>query len=481
MKEGTREVFKSVLLGLSALIALICWLKFQPRLPDVKPKEKIGRRLLETFDNVAQMERVIFSRINPDTGEYEEFVLAHDKENDQWLLPGMSNFPAENAEQVAKVVAPLIQLTVLDVVDETIDPSNLTKITHFHKECGLLNPINFVAVDSSDSEEGKNLSNGAALSVKIEGSNGETLVDLLVGARAPESSATRDNRYVRFPSEDVVYTVDFSGDSTSEVGTTEFAEYPERVSFDPLSWVDRDLLRISRWDVRYLTIRDYSFSLYRNGDKFEQSQIDQKGIAVFKQDPEQSLSRVWSLYQLFKNDGQWKKLENVDLENVQNDTLNTTVDVLGSLKITDVRKKPDSLRSCFENDRLESDLITQADSLGEFGFSFFDSDPLNVQKITPSLVGEGGTIEFSTKTGVKITLIFGKKFDKQRACLAYASFDKKALEEASEDESEVAFIAPEAEKKAQLKNRRLAGWFYLVSEEDYQNVRFRLADTLKQN
>lgn len=44
------EALKSALIGVAALGALVCWLQFQPRLPDVEPKEKIGRRLLENFD-----------------------------------------------------------------------------------------------------------------------------------------------------------------------------------------------------------------------------------------------------------------------------------------------------------------------------------------------------------------------------------------------------------------------------------------------
>lgn len=490
MKNETGEVWKSALIGTLALVALICWLVFQPRLPDVKPKEKIGQKLLESFDDPGEMTRVEFTRINPSTGELQQLVLARD--GDIWRLPSMTNFPAENAEQVAKVVAPLVQLLVLDVVDETIDSSNAAKTDRFHRECGLLNPNNFDPdlefvsklndKDSEGVETAPNLAHGSALAVKINGADGESLVDLLIGERVPESSATRDNRFVRFSTSDVVYTVDFSGDSTQELGTTEFTEFPQRVSFDPISWIDADLLRISRWDVLYLTVRDYSFSLIRSAESgFEQTHVQQSGTAVFEQNIENSLSRMWTLKRLFNYSPEniWKEIESPNPESAKNDVLNETVEMLGALKVVDVRKKPDAIANCFRSNHLDAELAAQTESLGDFGFSFFDSDPFNLQSINPILVGEGGSIEIQTKDGIKIVLIFGKKFDAQRACLAYATFDRETLAETIDNETEVAFLAPELEKKANIKNQRLADWFYLISEEDYQKIHFRLSETLE--
>lgn len=481
MNQETNEILKSTLIGIVALITLICWLVYQPHLPDVKPKEKIGQKLLDSFNDVSKMNRLEFSRINPKTGELESLILIRDKKNLQWTIPSLSNFPAENAEEIAKVVAPLMQLTILDVVDETLASSELSKTERLHRECGLLNPFSYIALDqeSNSEEEEPNLSVGSALSVKIEGENNDVLVDLLIGSRISESSETRDDRYVRFSNDDVVYIVDFSGDSTQEIGTTEFTEYTNRVSFEPIDWVDRDLLRISRWDVLYLTLRDYTFSLVKTDSGFEQTKIQQNGVAIFKQTPENSLSRIWSLNKLFQYDGKWTENREFNVESVQNDVLNDTIDVLGSMEILDVRKKPESLRNCFLRNEIGSELATQDVPLGEFGFSFFDEDPLDLQKITPILVGEGGTIELVLKSGMKIILIFGKNFDDRRACLAYATFDSQYLEENTEDESEIAFLSQDVKKKVSVKNQRFANWFYLISEEVYQTISISLSKTIK--
>lgn len=455
---------------------LIVWLKFQPRLPDLEPKERIGKKLLEEFNDVSQMGRVEFSRINPESGEIESLVLIRDKERSEWLIPQMSNFPAENAEQVAKVVAPLIQLTVLDVIDAPTNDT-IAKTDRFHRECGLLSPSNFI-LDLNISNS-NNLSNGSALSVKIENENNETLVSLLVGNRVPDSAATRDARYVRFPNDDTVYIVDFSGDSTQEQGTTEFVEFPNRVSFNPVDWIDNDLLRISRWDVLYMTLRDYSFSLIKSATTFEQTQIEQQSIAVFKQTPENSLSRAWSLQRFLEHKNSWIENKSIIPDNAQSSSLNETIDILCSLKVLDVRKKPESLSSCFNNNSVGTSLTPHTGALGEFGFSFFDTDPLEPENIEPMLVGEGGSVELVTKAGIKITLIFGKCFNAQRACLAFAKFDQNILKETTEDESEIVFISQETQTKAIIKNQRFANWFYLISEEEYQKINFHHSETLK--
>ncbi len=493
MKIGSNnEILKSTCIGVLALAALICWLQFQPRLPNSEPKEAIGRPLFENFSDPSQMRKIEFVGIDPASGETRRLTLVRNENDAQWRLPDMSNFPAENADRLAKVVAPLTQLVALDVIDEPVRDKDSSAIDKFHRECGLLSPSKFIPdldgkaeakKTDEESQEEKNLARGSATSVKIEGESGETLVDLLIGDRLPESAATRDARYVRFPNDDVVYTVDFSGDSTQEVGTTEFTEFPARVSYEPIDWIDRDLLRISRWDVLFLTTRDYAFNLTKQDDQtFARNDFNQVGIEVFRQTPENSLSRVWSLARRFDYSAEsasWQEASNVDPESAQNDVLNETADALGRLKIVDVRKKPDALVALFHEGRVGAELTTQLETLGEFGFATLDYDPLDPKRVEPFLVGEGGTVEIATREGVKITLVFGKKFDDKRACLAYASFDRKSLEESTEDETELVFLATDAEKKAVVKNDRFAEWFYFIAEEDYQSVRFRSAQTLK--
>ena len=212
------------------------------------------------------------------------------------------------------------------------------------------------------------------------------------------------------------------------------------------------------------------------------------GIAVFRQTPENSLSRVWSLERRLNGSAAdvpkelaelaWKEVAPNDPESAQNDVLNETADALSRLSIVDVSKKPNSLATFFRENRLGAELSNPATGtiLAEFGFAQFPGDPLDPEKIEPTLIGEAGALDLSMKSGTKISLVFGKKIDDKRVCLAVAFFDRAALAESVDDENELAFLAPDAEKKAKIKNERFADWFYLISEEDFQKLRFRFSD-----
>ena len=473
------ELLKSVFIGLAALVALVSWLALQPRLPNQTPREKVGKRIFDSFNDLSKMTRIELRGIDPETGELRELILT--KDGQEWRLPSISNFPAENADRLSKVVAPLTQLSILDVVDETTKTLDSRKITEFHRECGLVNPANFDVEQSLDNHTETN-TDKAALHVRIEGEGGETLFDLLIGKRAPESSITRDVRFVRLPNEEIVYTADFEGDSTQETDSAEFAEYPDRISFEPIDWIDRDLLRISRWDVLYLTVRDYNFTIQRDENEIKIADFQTSGIAVFKQTPDNSISRVWTLdRRLTQNtDGGWKEeKENLDPESADNESLNVLADQLAKLSIVDVRKKPTALAELFDTGSVGTQLAPLVGPLSDFGFTLMDHDPLLPERIEPILVGEGGTIELTMKTGVKISLLFGGKIGEKRAVLAYASYSRDALAASSEDRSEIEFLEPEAMQKATLKNSRFADWFYLIDETDFEKLRFKISDTLK--
>ncbi|MDO5308987.1 MAG: DUF4340 domain-containing protein [Planctomycetia bacterium] len=485
------EIIKSTLIGLLALVALILWLKYQPRLPDAEPKERVGAPLFNDFNDPEKMGLIVFTGVDPESGATRTLTLKRDAQ--QWRLPESSNFPAENAERLASVVAPLMQLTVLDVVAESTRNADAKQINLFHRDCGLLSPHDFIpdvtltrAAKNPDDEqtpqEKSDLSLGAALEVVIKDRDGGVILELLVGNRAPESSATRDARFVRLPHDDVVYVVDFSGDSLQEQGTTEFREFTQRVSFNPVDWMDRDLLRISRWDIRYLTARDYQLTMDLSDPAQAQASFSSRGVATFLQTPDNPLALVWSLIRELDFDASentWRERDRSSLPSANNDVLNETADALGALKILDARKKPDALALLFRKGQVGSEMTSYSETLADFGFAFTDHDPLYPERIEPCLVGEGGAIDITTKTGVKISLIFGRQFDNLRACLAYATFDRQTLLDSSEDEADVAFQEPEAKDKTTMKNERFSEWFYLIDNDDYQKIRFRLPDVVK--
>jgi hypothetical protein len=193
------------------------------------------------------------------------------------------------------------------------------------------------------------------------------------------------------------------------------------------------------------------------------------------------MSRIWSLNRLITRNekGKWDETTIFDPESANNESLNLLADELGKLNIVDVRKKPTALAALFRANNIGTQLAPLAAPLSEFGFALDDHDPLAPERIEPFLIGEGGSIELTMKTGVKLSLVFGKKFENKRAVLVYASYSRDALAATSGDESEVDFLEPEAKQKATIKNNRFADWFYLIDESDYEKLSFKTANTLK--
>ncbi|MCF0234901.1 MAG: hypothetical protein HUK22_07995, partial [Thermoguttaceae bacterium] len=97
------ETLKSAVIGTLALISLVCWLYFQPRLPDVAPKDKVGKKLFENFDNPENIGRVEFCAFTPGDAATKRLTLEWD--GSEWRLPEKMRMVAENAELLAKIVA----------------------------------------------------------------------------------------------------------------------------------------------------------------------------------------------------------------------------------------------------------------------------------------------------------------------------------------------------------------------------------------
>lgn len=123
-------------------------------------------------------------------------------------------------------------------------------------------------------------------------------------------------------------------------------------------------------------------------------------------------------------------------------------------------------------------MTTQSSLLSDFGFCMLESDPVDPNRIEPILGGEGGSIELTTRSGIKIVLVFGREQDNKRAVIAYATYSREALSATIDSEEEITFLESEAREKAAIKNARFSSWFYLIDEQDFQKIRFRVKDVL---
>ena len=146
-----------------------------------------------------------------------------------WVLPAHQNYPADAKEQLAAAATALVDLKMLDVVSKS--PGD-------HETYGVIEP---------DPEKIKPGMTGVGQLIEIRDGSGNKLARLIVGKedkrRVGADAGGRTLRFVRKAGQDPVYRV--------EVDTSKFT-----TSFD--DWIEKDLLKLSPWDVRRLGLEDYS-------------------------------------------------------------------------------------------------------------------------------------------------------------------------------------------------------------------------------
>ena len=284
-----------------------------------------------------------------------------------WVLPAHQNYPADAKEQLAAAATSLVDLKMLDVVSKS--PGD-------HETYGVIEP---------DPEKIKPGMTGVGQLVEIRDGSGNKLARLIIGKedkrRVGAEASGRTLRFVRKAGQDPVYRV--------EVDTSKFT-----TSFD--DWIEKDLLKLSPWDVRRLGLEDYALVAVESNGRVG-VQLDRKYRVDLAYDDKDA---KWSLVKLeaFSKEGEPKEEKLADGEELASGKLNDLRNALGDLKIVDVARKPSGLSAelkaeeSFTNDR---EAVT---SMQQRGFL-----PLKTGEI---LSTDGETI-VGMKDGVEYVLRFG--------------------------------------------------------------------------
>jgi hypothetical protein len=284
-----------------------------------------------------------------------------------WVLPAHQNYPADAKEQLAAAATALVDLKMLDVVSKS--PGD-------HETYGVIEP---------DPEKIKPGMTGVGQLIEIRDGSGNKLARLIVGKedkrRVGADASGRTLRFVRKAGQDPVYRV--------EVDTSKFT-----TSFD--DWIEKDLLKLSPWDVRRLGLEDYALVAVESNGRVG-VQLDRKYRVDLSYDDKDA---KWSLVKLeaFSKEGEPKEEKLADGEELASGKLNDLRNALGDLKIVDVARKPSGLSAelkaeeSFTNDR---EAVT---SMQQRGFL-----PLKTGEI---LSTDGETI-VGMKDGVEYVLRFG--------------------------------------------------------------------------
>ena len=286
-----------------------------------------------------------------------------------WVLPSHENYPADAKDQLAAAATELIDRPVLDVVSDS--PGD-------HETYGVIEP---------DPEKVKVGMTGVGQLVEIRDASGNKLARLIVGKEdkrpASGDGAPRSLRFVRRAGQDRVYRV--------ELDTSKFT-----TRFD--DWIEKDLLKISPWDVRRLTIDDSSCSF---------------GIDEASGRPMISLARrcraqlayddkdaAWSLVTLegFDDKNQPREEKLAEGEELASGKLNDLRNALGDLKIVDVVRKPSGLSAELKAEESFAGDREAVTSLAQRGFFAFQKG---------DVVSSNGETVVGMKDGVEYLLRFG--------------------------------------------------------------------------
>lgn len=361
MNESIRTL---TFVGAAALIGLVAWVSRPvPRAPAISQDE-----VVKPFD-VADANSFKIERYDADEQKLVTFEVT--KQGGRWLIPSHDNYPADAQSQLQKVASFFTGMKAVGSVQSS-DPKQ-------HGSFGVLQPT---AETSGDAKQYGSV-------VTISDSNGEELVNLIVGKSArPEGSDDRmagaPLRFVRKVGQDQVYVVEISLDAV----TTKFAD-----------WIEQDLLKLNSFDVAKLDLHDYSILPERVGNSLRMAYIPRMDTVVNWN----ATKNEWELQQMLqyqKGKGSPAELaEDEELNKTKLDGVKTAVD---DLKIVDVDRKPKVLFDALKDEKLARD--EQALTvLQQFGFYAMADEGSKKLKV----VGSNGGLSVSMKDGVKYNLYFG--------------------------------------------------------------------------
>ena len=358
-----------------ALLAAGAWLQSRPALRQREAAgETAAKVLFPELADAAKAESLAIISFDEDTATMRPFKVV--KSGGVWVLPAHQNYPADARDQLAAAATELIDRPILEVVSTS--PGD-------HETYGVIEP---------DAEKVEVGATGVGQLVEIRDGSGNWLARLVIGKedKRPQGAggAGRTLRFVRKAGQDPVYRV--------ELDTTKFT-----TNFD--DWIEKDLLKLSPWDIRRLTVDD-STSSY---------DIDPASGLVVSQDPTARIDlayndkdAAWSLVKLveYTKDDKPEEKELTADEELATARLNDLRDALGDLKIVDVARKPAGLSA-----ELKAEEKFTADreavlSLAQRGFFPFQSG---------EILSSSGETVVGMKDGVEYLLRFGNRPTREAA------------------------------------------------------------------
>jgi hypothetical protein len=391
---------KRTLIFVAIAVALTAITYFTlPKADMISPADMVGQSLFPNFQDPLTATSLEVVKFDQAAATPVSFMVR--KEGNSWVIPP-KNYPADAQDQLAKAAADLIELKVLSVAANPQEAGiGADDIKGLHKLYGVVDP----------SEKGDSSGEGIGTRVSLRDKDDTKLVELVIGKSVEGQNGLR---YVRRVGQDPVYTVKVSTDKFS----TKFQD-----------WIEKDLLKLSSWDIRKISIDDYSVDII-------QQSITPRGKITLEYNDTGEPRWKMTADRVYKKEG-WVEQGLSEKEELNTDTLNNLKNALDDLKIVDVMRKPASLSETLRGSG-SINLDPEAErSLARAGFHVVTiSDPANPGQKSYQLRSNEGEIAVTMKDGVYYVLRFGQIAGMASEEAKEAKKDKQADEKTAEKKPE---------------------------------------------
>ncbi len=387
-----------------------------PRPEEFRISEAVKKPLFPEFTDPQDAARIIITKVDEELGQLVEFDLVKDTDRGIWVIPSRENYPADAEGKSRDATTALIDLIPTDFVSEE---------TRDQATYGLLKP----------SQEVEAAQTGIGLLVRIENDKGKALAELIIGKRGraenEENGGGKSLYFVRRPDQNAIYVAEID----PSVFPTEFK-----------SWIKEDLLQLDAFDISRVEIDDYNVP-------FEV--INAQGGVRIRADVENLKRRMKAIVDWNDTEGKWslQKLLTYqgtrpvetslgELEELNTEKLNDLKFTLDSLKIVNVRRKPEGLGADLKAGR---DFLNKRESLISLQRMGFYPWPVGDQL---ELFAENGELIVATKDGVEYLLRFGQT---DRSDIDSEELNRYLMVTVRIDESQFTEVPPEVRRELDSK------------------------------
>jgi hypothetical protein len=399
-----RESIKTALFVAAALVLAVAAAVIEPERATSDVLSDQGSAFYPKFTD-PQATRVI-EVVDYDEATATARPLKVEFQKGRWVVSSHHNYRIDVGDRLVKTAAALMDLKKDNVRSDSVQD---------HAPLGVVDPLDQKVAGLA----------GRGKRVTLRDQHGDALADFILGKPVEGKAGFR---YVRVPGQKRTYTVKTEADPSAR-----FAD-----------WVNADLLRIARGNVRKLT--EYNYSI------------------------DETMGRLTNVetVALTQSGGTWRSQSGEPVNKAAADTLVNTLD---TLRIVDVRPKPPSLAADLRQGQLAMSLET-AMSLRQRGYF-----------LSPNgrLLANEGELAVETADGLTYTLRFGE--------IASGANDIKP---ASAGENRHLFVtvhfdpakaaayggnATAGERAARDLTDRFADWYYVISDADFRKLKLKRRPT----